>query len=146
MVETLSIRLLGPLDLRLDDRALPPLGSARTESLLAYLLLNRDAPQPREHLAFKLWPDSNEPQARTNLRHVLHNLKHALADADRFLDFQARTVQWHGRLLTWLDTTELDSALTRAEGHERAGAQVERAKQTNRERFDQSLTPERNRS
>jgi DNA-binding SARP family transcriptional activator len=123
--ETLSIRLLGSLDLRLDGRVLPPLGSARAESLLAYLLLNRDAPQRREHLAFKLWPDSNEPQARTNLRHLLHNLRHALPGADRFLDLQARTVHWRGSALTWLDTTEFDSAIMRAEGHERAGAQVE---------------------
>jgi len=123
--ETLSIRLLGSLDLRLDGRALPPLGSARAESLLAYLLLNRHAPQSREHLAFKLWPDSNEPQARTNLRHVLHNLKHALPDAHQFLAVQTRTVQWQGDALTWLDTTEFDVALSRAEGHERAGDQVE---------------------
>jgi hypothetical protein len=46
----------------------PPLGSARAESLLAYLLLHRDAAQPRQRLAFLLWPDSSEPQARTNLR------------------------------------------------------------------------------
>ena len=35
------------LDLRLGDAPLPPLESARAESLLAYLLLHRDAPQPR---------------------------------------------------------------------------------------------------
>ena len=125
MVETLSIRLLGALDLRLDGRALPPLGSARAESLLAFLLLNRDTPQSREHLAFKLWPDSNEPQARTNLRHVLHDLKRELPGVERFLDVQARTVQWRPDVFTWLDTTELDSALARAEGHERAGSHVE---------------------
>ena len=51
---------------------MPPLGSARAESLLAYLLLHREAPQPRQRLAFLLWPDSSEPQARTNLRHLLH--------------------------------------------------------------------------
>ena len=72
---TLRIRLLGELDLRQGGRALPPLDSARAESLLAYLLLHRDAPQPRQHLAFLLWPDSSEGQARTNLRHVLHNLR-----------------------------------------------------------------------
>ena len=78
----LHVRLLGELDLRLGETGLPPLDSARAESLLAYLLLHRDAPQPRQHLAFLLWPDSTEPQARTNLRHVLHNLRRALPDAD----------------------------------------------------------------
>ena len=70
----LEIRLLGELDIRRDGHPLPPLDSARAESLLAYLLVHRDAPQPRQRLAFLLWPDSSEPQARTNLRHVLHFL------------------------------------------------------------------------
>ena len=69
---TLRIRLLGELDLRHGETPVAPLGSARAESLLSYLLLHRDAPQPRQRLAFLLWPDSSEPQARTNLRHLLH--------------------------------------------------------------------------
>ena len=56
----LRIRLLGPLDLRHGETSLPALESARAESLLAYLLLHREAPQPRQHLAFLLWPDSSE--------------------------------------------------------------------------------------
>ena len=75
--------MLGELDLRFGERRLPPLESARAQSLLAYLLVHRDAPQPRERIAFVLWPDSTEPQARTNLRKVLHNLRRALPDADR---------------------------------------------------------------
>src|ERR671911_310435 len=90
----LSIRLFGALDLRYGDRLLSPLASARAETLLAYLVLHRDAPQSRQHLAFVLWPDSSEPQARTNLRHLLHDLRRALPDADRFLDITPRTLQW----------------------------------------------------
>ena len=54
----LGVRLLGELDLRLGESPLPALESGRAESLLAYLLLHRDAPQPRQRLAFLLWPDS----------------------------------------------------------------------------------------
>ena len=50
----LRARLLGTVDLQLDDQPLAPLDSARAESLLACLLLHRDAPQPRQHLAFLL--------------------------------------------------------------------------------------------
>jgi DNA-binding SARP family transcriptional activator len=78
---TLQVRLLGGVDLRLGEEHIGPLDSARAESLLAYLLLHRDAPQQRQRLAFMLWPDSTESQARTNLRHVLHNLRRALPDA-----------------------------------------------------------------
>ena len=77
---TLRIRLLGELDLRHGQATLAPLGSARAESLLAHLLLHREAAQPRQRLAFLLWPDSTEPQARTNLRHLLHNLRRDLPD------------------------------------------------------------------
>jgi DNA-binding SARP family transcriptional activator len=70
----LRARLLGTVDLQLDGRPLPPLDSARAESLLACLLLHRDAPQPRQRLALLLWPGSTEGQAQTNLRKVLHNL------------------------------------------------------------------------
>lgn len=89
---TLHIRLFGALDLHYGENPLPALESARAESLLAYLLLHREAPQPREHLAFLLWPDSTEQQARTNLRHVLHNLRRALPECDRFLDVLPRTL------------------------------------------------------
>src|SRR5512132_3095491 len=98
----LRIRLLGELDLRLDGRPLPPLESARAESLLAYLLLHREAPQSRQRLAFLLWPDSTEPQARTNLRHVLHNLRQALPDLDRFLQVTPRTLRWRPEGPSWL--------------------------------------------
>ena len=112
---TLRIRLLGELDLRYGGVPLPPLESARAGSLLAYLLLHRAAPQPRQHLAFLLWPDSTESQARTNLRHVLHHLRHALPDPDRFLDVTAHTLQWRAEAPCWLDIAALEAALARAE-------------------------------
>ncbi len=115
MASTLRIRLLGEVDLRLDGAPLPPLESARAESLLAYLLIHRDAPQPRQHLAFLLWPDSTEPQARTNLRHVLHFLRRALPDPDQFLAVTPRTLQWRAGSSYWLDVAAFDEAISRAE-------------------------------
>jgi DNA-binding SARP family transcriptional activator len=111
----LAIRLFGALDLRCGDRLLSPLASARAETLLAYLLLHRDAPQSRQHLAFVLWPDSQEAQARTNLRHVLHDLRRALPDADRFLNVSARTLQWRTDTPFWLDVAVFEDALARAQ-------------------------------
>jgi|SRR5215211_1002408 len=71
----LRIRLLGELDLRHGEVPVPPLGSAGAESLLAYLLLHREAAQPRQRLAFLLWPDSSEPQSGPTWRHLLHLLR-----------------------------------------------------------------------
>jgi DNA-binding SARP family transcriptional activator len=102
------------MDLRLGDEPLPPLDSARAESLLAHLLLHRDAPQLRQRLAFLLWPDSTDAQARTNLRKVLHNLRRALPDADRFIDVGPRTLQWRKDAPLWLDVEHFKRAV--AEG------------------------------
>ena len=112
---TLRIRLLGQLDLRHGDVALPPLESARAGSLLAYLLLHRDAPQPRQRIAFLLWPDSTEPQARTNLRHVLHTLRRALPEPDRFLEVTPRTLRWRPDAPFWLDVAAFEQAVARSE-------------------------------
>ncbi|HEY1370490.1 MAG TPA: AAA family ATPase [Gaiellaceae bacterium] len=116
MVESpvLDIRLFGELELRMGDRSLPRLESARAESLLAYLLLHREAAQPRQRLAFLLWPDSTEPQARTNLRHVLHNLRHSLPDADRYLEVGQRTLRWRPDAPFRLDVAAFDEALARS--------------------------------
>ena len=110
----LTIRLFGALDLRYGDRLLSPLASARAETLLAYLLLHRGTPHSRQRLAFALWPDSSETQARTNLRHVLHDLRRALPEADRFIEVTARTLRWRTDAPHWLDIAAFEDALARA--------------------------------
>jgi DNA-binding SARP family transcriptional activator len=105
----LRARLLGTFDVRLRGEPLAPFESARLESLLAYLLLHRDAAQPRQRLAFVLWPDSTEQQAQTNLRKVLHNLRRALPDADRLIEVAPRMLQW--RAPVWVDVEEFQRAL-----------------------------------
>ena len=109
----LRIALLGEMSLQLGEAALPPLESARAESLLAYLVLHRAAPQPRQRLAFMLWPDSTEGQARTNLRHLLHTLRHTLPAADRYLEVTARTLRWRPDAPVWLDVAAFEDALAR---------------------------------
>jgi hypothetical protein len=100
------------VDFRLGGQQLPPLDSARAESLLAYLLLHRAAPQPRQRLAFLLWPGSNEGQAQTNLRKVLHNLRRALPEADRLIEIGPRTLWWRADAPLWLDVEQFEQALT----------------------------------
>ncbi|MDQ3986676.1 MAG: AAA family ATPase, partial [Actinomycetota bacterium] len=111
----LNVRLFGELDLRLGDERLPPLDSARARSLLAYLLLNDHAPQSRQRLAFLLWPDSTEGQARTNLRHLLHTLRRASPTLDRFLDVTSQTLRWRPDAAYWLDVSAFEAALARAD-------------------------------
>jgi DNA-binding SARP family transcriptional activator len=123
---TLHIRLFGALDLRLGDAPLA-LESARAESLLAFLLLQRDAPQSRRAIAFQLWPDSTEAQALTNLRHVLHTLRHVLPAADHYIEAAPRTLQWRASAPYRLDVEAFSTALTRADQH--AGDEFDRLRE-----------------
>ena len=119
---TLQIRLLGELELRYHEALLPPLESARVASLLAYLLVHRNVPQTRQRLAFLLWPDSTESQAQTNLRHVLHTLRHSLPEPDHFILATPRTLQWRMDAPFRLDIAVFEDALTQA--HQSVGDDV----------------------
>lgn len=110
----LHVRMLGGLDLRLGERPLPPLEGARVRSLLAWLLIHRATPQPRDRIAFTLWPDSSEAQARTNLRHVLHDLRRALPDPGRFLLVTPRSLQWNREAPFSFDVAAFETCTARA--------------------------------
>ena len=90
----LRVQLLGDFKLVYDDVPITGVNSARLQSLLAYLMLHADTPQLRQHLAFLLWPDTTETQARNNLRQFIYQLRHALPHSDRFLMIDAGTICW----------------------------------------------------
>jgi DNA-binding SARP family transcriptional activator len=118
MSPTLHLHLLGDFLAVSGDTPLTTISVPRQQSLLAYLLLNRDAPQDRSHLAFLLWPDSTEGQAHTNLRKLLYQLRQAFPDIDHFLHTNNRSVQWRAAQadVSWtLDILQFEQALLRAE-------------------------------
>jgi DNA-binding SARP family transcriptional activator len=114
---TLRIRLLGDFLLLVDDTPVTTVIIPRLQSLFAYLLLHRDAPQDRSHIAFLLWPDSTEAQAHTNLRKLLYQLRQALPATEHFLHVDNRSLQWRAAQdASWtLDVLEFEQALARAE-------------------------------
>src|SRR5262249_21349142 len=103
-------------DFRLVYKGVPvlALNTARLQSLLAYLVIHRDAPQPRPHLAYLFWPDATEVQARTNLRQLLHQLRQALPETDRFLYADTATLCWRNDASCRLDVAEFEHALAQA--------------------------------
>ncbi len=115
----LEVRLLGPFELRSSGTPIV-LTSARAQSLLAYLALRQGVPHRRDRVAFLLWPDSTDQQARTNLRHVLHTLRAAVPDADRHLHATAQTLSLHD---VAADVTAFDAALAE---DDRLGEAVDR--------------------
>ncbi len=113
-MSTLHINLLGALHLTYNDHLLTTVNTARQQALLAYLVLHRHAPQLRHHLAFLFWPDTHEAQALTNLRNLLHKLRYALPEPDRFLLVNTQTVQWRPDAPFTLDVATFETALTQA--------------------------------
>ncbi len=114
-MSTLQIQLLGTLLLRYDSEPLTGLHQARLQSLLAYLVLQRAAPQSRQQLAFLFWPDSNEAQAYSNLRKVLSALRNALPGAERYLHTDSKVVQWRADAPLTLDVAHFEQHLAAAE-------------------------------
>jgi DNA-binding SARP family transcriptional activator len=117
----LSVSLLGDFLIRHDDTLVTDIDTPRLQSLLAYLILNRGTPQPRSHLAFLFWPDTTEAQARTNLRNLLHHLRHALPNADCYLYASVQTLQWQSEASFALDVANFESALAHAQSASRIG-------------------------
>ncbi len=90
----LQVRLLGAETVSRNGEPLHELSTPRFQRLLAHLTLEPDATLSRSRLAFELWPDSTEGQARTNLRKLLHDLRQALPDADRYVDVDGHGIRW----------------------------------------------------
>ncbi len=112
---TLKIHLFGDFRLVYGDQSVVGLEAPRIQSLLAYLVLHRDAPHSRRHLAYLLWPDSSEAQARTNLRKHFHLLRRGLPAADLFLHSDSQTLAWCPLAPFTLDVAEFEQAIACAD-------------------------------
>ena len=117
---TLDVSLFGGLTVSWGGQPVA-VEAPRLRSLLAYLLLH-DVPQPRERLAPLFWPDSDETQARTNLRQSLHLLRRALPDAERILEMDTRVVALKPGAPCRVDVDEFEQLVERARAARDAGA------------------------
>ncbi|MEZ4677397.1 MAG: BTAD domain-containing putative transcriptional regulator [Caldilineaceae bacterium] len=108
----LEIRLLGNFNLTYNGEAVAAFhDSPRLQTLLAYLALHADAPQPRRQIAYLFWPESTETQARTNLRKLLLQLRRALPTAEEFLTITQQTIQWQPDAPLWIDVADVQALL-----------------------------------
>ncbi|MEO1126168.1 MAG: BTAD domain-containing putative transcriptional regulator, partial [Cyanobacteria bacterium J06639_16] len=110
-VPTLQIQVLGGFSLHYNGEPLSGLTNERSQALLAYLVLHRHAPQPRQHLAFVLYPDIYDAHARTALRKDLFKLRQALPNAEQFIQIEAKTIQWNKAGSFTLDMIDFEAAL-----------------------------------
>lgn len=109
----LRIHLFGNLQLFFNGQALPFAGLPKTLPLWAYLLLQRGSALTREQVAFTLWPDEKEADARSNLRRHLHDLRRVLPPTpeDRpWLLAQGAKLRWNPDAEYWLDVAEFETS------------------------------------
>ncbi|MBV8810237.1 MAG: AAA family ATPase, partial [Acidobacteriaceae bacterium] len=104
----------GNLRISVGGAPVTSVNTSRLQSLIAYLVLHSDAPQPREGLAFTLWPGSRESQARTNLRQLLHSLKRALPPECTSLVSDHFAVQWRQDGSCTIDVLDFQAAIGEA--------------------------------
>lgn len=108
MTPVLHVRLLGACQLLYEGQTVDHINGVRVQSLLTYLLLHKDRPLLRQHLAFLFWPESSESQAYSNLRKLFYQLRQALPNADRFLHYDKQTIQWNSSAPYTTDVDELE--------------------------------------
>ncbi len=77
-MSALDIHLFGKFQVRQNDSLLLGLEAQKPQELFGYLLLLRDRPHPREHLASLLWCESSSAQSKKYLRQALWQLQAAL--------------------------------------------------------------------
>lgn len=118
-VAIVQMQLLGGFTLTCDGTPVEGINTPRLQSLVAYLVLHRDAPHRRQHLAFLFWPDSSEAQALNNLRQLLHSLRRTLPDASTLLLVDNRALQWRHDVSLRLDVDDFEHALADVERGER---------------------------
>ena len=110
----MRISLFGNLRISFGGRPVTAVNTNRLHSLIAYLILHGDTPQPRERVAFMLWPASSESQARTNLRQLLHHLKRALPTDCNWLATDHFAVRWRQDPSCAIDTVDFQAAIAEA--------------------------------
>lgn len=118
---SLRIALLGEIRLEWDGRAIELPRRERAVRLFARLVLQPGRPQPRQALAFTLWPDVSETDALTNLRRHLYLLRTSLPQpAQAWLIVSTREVVWDPGPACWLDVAAFEAPADDASALERA--------------------------
>ncbi len=117
----LTVQLLGGFSIKYGEEFVSSIKASRLHSLIGYLILNLNIPQARQQIAFLLWPDTSETNARNNLRQFLHQLRRLLPDFDRFIVIEVNTICWHQDEGQVIDLQRFERAVAEAESAKQRG-------------------------
>jgi predicted ATPase/DNA-binding SARP family transcriptional activator len=117
----LRISLFGQPRLEHDGRPLRFSAPPKTIPLLAYLIVNPGA-QTRDSIAFTLWQDNTEEEARANLRRHLYHLQRALPQPGNqpWLLVDSESLQWNAGAGAWVDVVEFTRLVNSSDSLEAA--------------------------
>jgi predicted ATPase/DNA-binding SARP family transcriptional activator len=113
-VTSLQFYFLGPLDLRSGGQRLPRPPTLKSQSLLAYLALHRDRPQPRDRLVGLFWAERPERNARRSLSTALWHIRRCLPD-DAILIADVHAVQFDRQADLWIDVEAFEVQVCRTD-------------------------------
>ena len=111
-MSTLRLYFLGTLDIRHDDQQLPKPPTLKSQSLLAYLILHRQRPQPRDRLVGLFWGDRPERKARRSLSTALWHIRRCLPHEGLILS-DPQAAQFDPQSDLWLDVQEFEAQVSR---------------------------------
>lgn len=115
-------RFLGRIEVRCDGLRIDARLPAQALWVLVYLLAHHGEVLRRDDVAYALWPDVGESDAKTTLRRNLYTIGQVLPPrAAPWMRCDAKTVTWDPAAgTTWVDATEFDAATQSPETFEEA--------------------------
>jgi len=118
-----SVHLLGPMSVVIDDVPVEDWSSTRTRSLFGYLLTHRQPWPAREVLMEVFWPEKSPQASRNSLNVALHGLRSVLREAKDIpvVIYSGGTYRLHPDVHLWLDVEEFDRLVERGRLHEDVG-------------------------
>lgn len=112
MNSTVQLQLLGAFRLTCDTTPINLANAPRLQSLLTYLALQPPLAHQRQQLAFRLWPDSSDKQAQTNLRKQIYRLRHEFPEIEAVLAIDPYTILRRPEISWSVDAVDLETAIT----------------------------------
>jgi DNA-binding SARP family transcriptional activator/WD40 repeat protein len=109
----LQIQLLGTIGVKLNGQEIVTFKLQKERALLAYLAVESNRPQRREHLAELFWPGYPEASALSSLRFALSDLRKAIGDSDAnppYLLVTRDNLQLNPASDAWVDVTVFEQA------------------------------------
>ena len=116
-----QVRLFGSVRITCEGAPIERNLSTTTQLLFATLVTGKNEVLKRQEVAFTLWPDVSESEARANLRRHLYLLLRALPPSSTpWIRSDAKTIAWNAESPTWVDVNDFERLSATPEGIEGA--------------------------